>query len=99
MSRKQLLWLAASMLCFCAALPAHAINKCTGPDGKVTYQDAECVGGKGETLKTVDSRSDSFQPSYATGASGGRTVHTGPRGGQFYYNQSGNKTYVSRGKR
>lgn len=23
-------------------LPAHAINKCTGPDGKVTYQESAC---------------------------------------------------------
>ncbi len=24
----------------------------------------------------------------------GRTIHTGPRGGQFYYNDSGRKVYV-----
>ena len=30
-------------------LPAAAINKCTGPDGKTTFQDAPCTG-KGETL-------------------------------------------------
>jgi len=24
----------------------------------------------------------------------GRTIHTGPRGGQFYYNENGNKVYV-----
>ena len=42
-------------------------------------------------------------PSYSTAASsrssgassgGGRTVHTGPRGGQYYINGNGNKTYV-----
>ena len=40
---------------FAAALlalgaPALAINKCTGADGKVSFQDAPCVGGKTETL-------------------------------------------------
>lgn len=24
----------------------------------------------------------------------GRTIHTGPKGGQYYYNSNGNKTYV-----
>ncbi len=32
------------------AAPAFAINKCTGPDGKVSFQDAPCVGSKSETL-------------------------------------------------
>lgn len=30
-------------------LPAAAVNKCTGPDGKLVFQDAPCLG-KGETL-------------------------------------------------
>lgn len=30
--------------------PAAAINKCTGTDGKVTFQDAPCSAGKSETL-------------------------------------------------
>lgn len=30
-------------------LPAAAVNKCTGPDGKTVFQDAPCAG-KGETL-------------------------------------------------
>lgn len=29
---------------------AHAVNKCTDPDGSVVFQDAPCAG-KGETLK------------------------------------------------
>lgn len=32
-----------------AASPAWAVNKCTGPDGKVTFQDAPCVG-RGEAV-------------------------------------------------
>lgn len=27
-----------------AAVPAWAVNKCTGPDGKVMFQDAPCPG-------------------------------------------------------
>lgn len=43
----KLLW-AALLL---ATSPAWAINKCTGPDGKVAFQDAPCQGkGKGELL-------------------------------------------------
>jgi hypothetical protein len=34
-----------------AVSPAWAINKCTGADGKVVFQDAPCTdGGKSETL-------------------------------------------------
>lgn len=33
-----------------ATAPAWAINKCTGANGKVVYQDAPCEGGKGEAL-------------------------------------------------
>ncbi len=32
-----------------SAAPAWAVNKCTGPDGKVQFQDAPCAG-KGETI-------------------------------------------------
>ena len=40
-------------LFFCVAMlatPAWAINKCTGPDGKVAFQDAPCPDGRGEKL-------------------------------------------------
>ena len=33
-------------LAMAASGPALAVNKCTGADGRVTYQDAPCVGGK-----------------------------------------------------
>ena len=36
--------MAATLL---AASPAWAINKCTGPDGKVVFQDAPCADGRG----------------------------------------------------
>ncbi|MBV7544018.1 DUF4124 domain-containing protein [Acidovorax sp. sic0104] len=31
--------------------PAWAINKCTGADGKVSFQDAPCAGGSGEKIE------------------------------------------------
>jgi hypothetical protein len=33
------------------AAPAWAINKCTGADGKVAFQDAPCSGGKSEKVE------------------------------------------------
>ena len=29
-----------------------------------------------------------------SGGDGGRTIHTGPRGGRYYINRKGNKSYV-----
>ena len=37
---------ATLLLAVAASGPALAVNKCTAPDGRVTYQDAPCVGGK-----------------------------------------------------
>lgn len=39
---------AALLAAICA--PSWAINKCTGADGKVAFQDAPCNGGKAEAL-------------------------------------------------
>jgi len=36
--------------------------------------------------------SSSFSRSYSSS----RTIHTGPRGGRYYYNSNGNKTYIKR---
>lgn len=40
--------IAAALIAFSVA-PAWAVNKCTGLDGKVVFQDAPCMG-KGETI-------------------------------------------------
>lgn len=37
------------------AVPAWAINKCTGPDGKVVFQDLPCAG-RGEAIDVRPSR-------------------------------------------
>lgn len=44
----KILLLAAALLA--TAAPTWAVQKCTGPDGKVTFQDAPCAGGTGEKL-------------------------------------------------
>ena len=46
-SHMKILILASALLAF--TVPVWAINKCTAPDGKVSFQDAPCAG-KGETL-------------------------------------------------
>ena len=43
---------AAAALLTLAVSPAWAINKCTGPDGAVVFQDAPCAG-KGEALRIM----------------------------------------------
>lgn len=47
----------AAVLLAIAAAPAWAINKCTGPDGSVAFQDAPCAATakKSESVKTWDS--------------------------------------------
>ncbi|WP_373511326.1 hypothetical protein [Persicitalea sp.] len=39
------------------------------------------------------SRAQDYSPE-ASNYGSGRTIHTGPRGGQYYINSNGNKTYV-----
>lgn len=61
--------------CLALAAPAWAINKCTGPDGKVSFQDAPCAGaGKGEKIEVRLSSSGigtaAAAPAAATPASG-----------------------------
>lgn len=42
---------AALVVAVMAASPvARAVNKCTGPDGKVSLQDAPCTDGRAERL-------------------------------------------------
>ncbi len=57
---RKLLVMAIALAC---AGPTWAINKCTGPDGKVAFQDAPCAG-RGETLdvRPASGRAPSPQP-------------------------------------
>lgn len=47
--------IAAAALLTLATAPTWAVNKCTGPDGAVVFQDAPC-SGKGEAVKVWDSK-------------------------------------------
>lgn len=48
-----------------AAQPAWAINRCTGPGGQVSYQDAPCVAGTGTAIQ-VRPASGHAQPAAST---------------------------------
>ncbi len=55
--------------CLALAAPVWAINKCTGPDGKVSFQDAPCAGsGKGEKVEVRLSSSGIGAAAPAAGA-------------------------------
>lgn len=103
MKTKPVLFAAALLL----VAPAWAINKCTDVNGKVSYQDEKCPSGKAEELKITDNTSQAdgsgyggYGNTYSGSSSGGSgMVHTGPRGGRYTVGPSGNKNYISRGKR
>lgn len=38
-------------IALCAALPAHAINKCKASDGRFVYQDRPCLTGQGGEIE------------------------------------------------
>lgn len=71
------IWKVVFLTALFFAAPAWAVHKCTGLDGKISYQDTECVVGKGGTLKITDNKSDSDLSGSNPGYSGGaNTVPT-----------------------
>lgn len=53
------------------SLPALAINKCIGPDGKAVFQDAPCAGAGGAIeVKPASGGAPSVQPAQAAAAAG-----------------------------
>lgn len=53
--------------------------------------------GQGSNLKsTSGNRNTSVKSSTGSRSSTGRVIHTGPRGGKYYINSNGNKTYIKR---
>lgn len=62
-----------SALALLAATPVWAINKCTGADGKVAFQDAPCAG-KGEKIEV---RPASGAAPKAAASAAGATATTG----------------------
>ena len=63
-----LIALAVCLVAFFVVLKnAWAINKCTGPDGKMSFQDAPCADGKGEALRIRPASGAATTNSAATG--------------------------------
>ena len=50
--------------------------------------------GAAYSPSNFDTSSDGYSPS--SSSSGSRTIYTGPRGGRYYINKNGNKTYIKR---
>ena len=42
--------IATLLLAMAAGGPAWGVNKCTSPDGRVSYQDAPCIGGRSDAV-------------------------------------------------
>ena len=71
-------------------------------------KEQERIKQESEAAKIIKEQQSNSSSTYYTGStsgstlrsnstySSGRTIHTGPRGGRYYYNSSGNKTYVRR---
>lgn len=71
-------------------------------------KEQERLKQESEAAKRIEEQQSNSYSTYYTGStsgstsrsssthSSGRTIHTGPRGGRYYFNSSGNKTYVRR---
>lgn len=64
----------------------------------ITLSIASCKDGTTSTLQTdpVDTTSHAGQQEWQCGSYNGHQLYTGPKGGCYYYNSSGNKTYVDK---
>ena len=57
------------------------------------HDNFSTVGNVNVYTGSTGSRAKDYSPS-AYNYGSGRTVYTGPRGGQYYINSNGNKTYI-----
>lgn len=48
------------------------------------------------SYKSNNNSKATTKPSYSGKTYSGKTVHTGPRGGKYYINKNGKKTYIKR---
>lgn len=60
----------------------------------VKYNSGSTYSGSSYTPSSPSYSSDSYSPS--SSGSSSRTIYTGPRGGRYYINSNGNKTYIKR---
>lgn len=78
----------------CKAITAAGTQcKRNASEGSEYCWQHQDYGGSKSSVKSSGSTSGSSSGS-TTGS--GRTIQTGPRGGQYYINKNGNKTYVKR---
>ena len=63
------------------------------PGSNYCWQHKSTYDPNSEQPKTIKS-SPNTKSSGSSTTSGGRTIYTGPRGGKYYINSHGNKTYV-----
>jgi hypothetical protein len=62
------------------------------------YIKTNILGNNTQYKIWLQNMSTSTNRSGSTNNSNSRTIHTGRRGGKFYYNSSGNKTYIKKKK-
>lgn len=57
---------------FCLPLPASAVNKCVGADGRAVFQDMPCADGRGEkmVIRPASGNAPMAPPATATQAAG-----------------------------
>src|SRR5690606_8410013 len=98
-----------TLLMILASFVLHAQNRyATTSDGKrvllrsngtweyVDKQSATTKNAVGNTTRTTTPTVQPRKNNSSTSASSGRTYIRGPRGGCYYINRNGNKTYVDR---
>lgn len=69
----------------CKRLASEGSDYCWQHQGAGTYKQEK---------NTKSSTSSSYKSTGSSSYSGSRTIHTGPRGGKYYINKNGNKTYL-----
>lgn len=64
---------------------------------KTNHDNYSTKGNTNKYTRTSGTRAKDYS-SGAYNYGSGKTIHTGPKGGQYYYNSKGNKTYVPKQK-
>jgi colicin import membrane protein len=82
----------------CQAITANG-TQCTRhsePGSKYCWQHRKTYEPESTSASSSKSSSVSSSSNAASSSYGGRTIYTGPRGGKYYINKNGNKTYIKK---
>ena len=102
---KRILVLIGLLLCFTAALADTYVNGYYKKDGtyvngytrsspdSTNWNNYSTQGNSNPYTGSDGTRARDYSPE-ASSYGGDRTIYTGPRGGQYYINDSGRKVYV-----